>query len=166
MNVFVRKFISSWAVAGLLVMVSPSFAAAAEPSLNVEVRLVLGSEDGKPIPADFKKMDAALAKTLSRSFRWTEYYEGKPQKVQAPAQQSQKVKLDEECSIELKNLGGSKIEVKYFVGTKQIGKTVNTLPPQNWLTVGSVDKSNSAKFVMMRLVPEKAAKKETKESRN
>ncbi len=166
MNASVCKFVSTWAAAGLLAAASPLFAASPEPPLNVEVRLVLGTDTLKSAPADFKKMDPALAKTLSRSFRWSEYYEGKPQKVQAPAQQSQKVILDQDCSIELKNLGKSRIEVKYFSGAKEIGKTVNTLPPQNWLTLGSVDKSNSAKFVMIRLVPEKAAKIETKEPKN
>ncbi|MSR42504.1 MAG: hypothetical protein EXS29_01820 [Pedosphaera sp.] len=166
MNVLIRTFFSPLAVVALLVLAVPSRVLAAEPILNVEVRLVWGTDDAKSPHADFKKMDPKLAETLRRSFRWTEYYEGKMQKVQAPSETSQRVTLADDCYVELKNLGKSKIEVKYFTGTKQIGKTVNTLPPQNWLTVGSVDKSNSAKFVMMRLVPEKAAKKETKEPKN
>ncbi len=166
MNTFARTFFSPLAVVGLIAMAAPSRVMAAEPVLSVEVRLVWGTDATQSPHADFKKMDPKLAETLRRSFRWSEYYEGKMQKVQAPSQTSQKVTLADDCYVELKNLGKSKIEVKYFSGAKQIGKTVNTLPPQNWLTVGSVDKSNSAKFVMMRLVPEKAAKKEVKELKN
>jgi hypothetical protein len=159
-NILIRILFS------LLVLTAPLRSWAADPTLNIEVRLVWGSDGAKPPHADFKKVDPKLAETLRRSFRWSEYYEGKPQKVQAPSQASQKVALAENCMVELKNLGKSKIEVRYFSGTKEIGKTVNTLPPQNWLTVGSVDKNNSAKFVMLRLLPEKAAQTDGKELKN
>jgi hypothetical protein len=132
----------------LLFFANPSEASAAD--LKVEAKLVWGTnETNSP---NHKPVDSALAKKLSKVFKWHNYFEVNRQIATVPQNQTTNVNMSSKCVLEVKNLGNSRVEVKLIGKGKLVSKNAQTLTPGEDLIVAGDDKNDSAWFVVIRSV--------------
>jgi hypothetical protein len=119
--------------------------------LKVEARLIWGANDEKE-NVKFEPLDPALSDKLHRMFKWKNYYEVTNKTAGVPLNKSSDLKMSDTCTIQVKNLGASRIEVSCIGHGKQIHKGAYTLVPPQWLVLGGNGTNNTAWFVGLRAV--------------
>ena len=119
--------------------------------LKVEARLTWGANDEKE-NVKFEPLDPALSDKLHRMFKWKNYYEVTNKTAGVPLNKSSDLKMSDTCTIQVKNLGASRIEVSCIGHGKQIHKGAYTLVPPQWLVLGGNGTNNTAWFVGLRAV--------------
>jgi hypothetical protein len=128
------------------------FAAAAVASaadLRLEARLVWGTNDEKGGP-NCKPVDAGLATKLNGAFKWKSYFEITNQAARIPLNQTRDLKMSARCTLRVKNLGGSRVEINCIGEGKEVHKGAYTLTPPKWVTVGGDSTNNTAWFICLR----------------
>jgi hypothetical protein len=124
-------------------------AAARAADMNLEARLVWGTNDEKAGP-NCKPVDAELSASLHRTFKWTNYFEITKQVAAIPEKQTRDLKMSDRCTLRIKNLGGSRVEINCIGQGKQVHKGSYTLTPPSWLVLGGNDTNNTAWFIGLR----------------
>jgi hypothetical protein len=123
--------------------------AASAGDMNLEARLVWGTNDEKGGP-NCKPVDAELSASLHRTFKWTNYFEITKQVAAIPEKQTRDIKMSDRCTLRIKNLGGSRVEINCIGQGKQVHKGSYTLTPPSWLVLGCNDTNNTAWFIGLR----------------
>ena len=143
---FVRLLCLAALAAGLL------HARGGSGDLKLDVRLVWGAnEDRSPNPKH-KKLDGEVAKKLRKIFKWKNYFECYKEEVDVVLNGSRRIKLSDRCTIEVKFLGNSRIDVYLFGEGKFINRTSHSLPRGDWLMLAGDDKNDTAWFVVIKQV--------------
>jgi hypothetical protein len=124
-------------------------ASAKAGDMNLEARLMWGTNDENGGP-NSKPVDAELSATLHRTFKWTHYFEITNQLAAIPEKQTRDLKMSDRCTLRVKNLGGSRVEINCIGEGKEVHKRTDTLLHHNWLVVGGNDKNNTAWFIGLR----------------
>jgi hypothetical protein len=123
--------------------------AATAADLNLEARLVWGTNDEQGGP-NCKPIDADLSARLHGTFKWSHYFEITNHIAAIPEKQSRDIKMSDRCTLRVKNLGGSRIEVNCIGQGKEVHKGSYTLAAPNWLVLGGNDTNNTAWFIGLR----------------
>ena len=125
-------------------------AAANAADLKLEARLVWGTNDEKGGP-NCKPTDANLvAKLRGMHFDWKHYFEITNQIASIPLNQTRDLKMSAHCTLRVKNLGGSRVEINCIGDGKPVHKMVDTLTPPKWLAWGGNSTNNTAWFIGLR----------------
>jgi hypothetical protein len=128
--------------------------------VELEARLVWGTSDDKS-DANCKPMDSDLAGKLHGMFKWKNYYEITNKIATLELNKVRTLKMSDQCTLELKNVGGSRIEVNCIGQGKQVHKGSYTLDAPKWLVLGgNCDNHtayNTAWFIGIRAVDTKSA---------
>jgi hypothetical protein len=119
--------------------------------LKLEAKLVWGTNDDKD-HAKCKPVSPELAEKLNGMFKWKRYFEITNETAMVPVNQTRSLKMSEHCTLELKNVGGSRVEVHYVGDGKQVHQGAYTVVPPQWLVFGGNDKDNTAWFIGLRAV--------------
>ena len=131
----------------LLLALVPSVASASD--LRLEAMLIWGTNDEKsPVPS-YKPVDAAAAEKLRKVFKWKNYFVVTNQVKTIPSRGSSRFDLSKQCSIEITELEGPRVEVRLIGEGKEVNKTVKTINKGESFTYGKDDKNDSAWFVMI-----------------
>ena len=113
-----------------------------------EVRLIwANNEETSPDPTH-KKLDTNLTAWLKKSFRWSSYYEVNKTVLAIPASQMKEAKLSDVCTVKVKNLGDSRLELELWGKGKRVSKTIEKL--DKWIILAGEDKNETAWFVVIR----------------
>jgi hypothetical protein len=133
------------------------WAAASTPAadLKLEAKLLWGANDDKG-DSTCKEIDPGLAAKLHGMFKWKNYFEITNQTAAIALNKSADFKMSERCTLQIKNLGASRIEVSCFGQGKQVCKGDYTLAPPTWLVLGGNATNNTAWFIALRSVDPKA----------
>ena len=133
-----------------------SIPASPEGDLNLEALLVWGTNDeNSPNPAH-KPVEPALDRKLSKSpYKWKHYFEVNRQRATIAPNASKKIAMSDKCSLEVKNVGDSRIEVKLYGEGKQVCRQVEALPPGDTLILGGDAKNDTAWLVILKRVSPK-----------
>ena len=123
--------------------------AASAADMNLEARLVWGTNDEKGGP-DCKPVDAELSANLHRMFKWKNYFEITNQVADIPENKTRDLKMSDRCTLRIKNLGGSRVEINCIGEGKEVHKRADTLLPHTWLVLGGNDTNNTAWFIGLR----------------
>ena len=123
--------------------------------LKLEARLIWGSNDDKET-VKYEPLDPALSDKLHRMFKWKNYYEITNKTAGIVLNQSSDLKMSDSCTIRVKNLGASRVEVSCIGHGKQVHKGNYTLVPPQWLVLGGNSTDNTAWFVGLRAIDPKA----------
>jgi len=123
--------------------------------LKLEARLIWGANDDKET-VKYKPADPELSAKLHRMFKWKNYYEITNKTAGIAVNQSCELKMSDACTIRVKNLGGSRVEVNYIGHGKQVHQGAYALAPPQWLVVGGNDTADTAWFVGLRALDNKA----------
>jgi hypothetical protein len=130
-----------------------AFSATALPvraaDLKLEARLIWGANDDKETVA-YKPVDPELSGKLHRMFKWKNYYEITNKTAGIALNQSRDLKMSDACTIRVKNLGATQVEVSCIGQGKQVHKGTYTLVPPQWLVLGGNGNDNTAWFIGLR----------------
>jgi hypothetical protein len=134
--------------------------AARAGDLELEARLVWGTSDDKS-DARCKPMDPELAGKLHGAFKWKNYYEITNKVATLSLNKVRTVKMSDQLTLELKNVGGSRVEVNCIGQGKQVHKGAYTLDRPKWLVLGgncdNTTAYNTAWFIGLRAIDTKNA---------
>lgn len=122
--------------------------------LNLEARLIWGSNDEKE-SVKYEPLDPVLSEKLHRMFKWRNYFEITNKSASIALNKSAELKMSGACTIRIKNLGSSRVEVSCIGHGKQVHRGAYTLVPPQWLVLGGNDSANTAWFVGLRAVDAK-----------
>jgi hypothetical protein len=123
--------------------------------LKLEARLIWGANDEKET-VKYEPVDPALSDKLHRMFKWKNYYEITNKTAAIAVNKSADLKMSDACTIRVKNMGSSRVEVSCIGHGKQVHKGDYTLTPPQWLVLGGNVTNNTAWFVGLRAVDPKA----------
>lgn len=124
-------------------------AAANAADLKLQARLVWGTNDEKGGP-HCKPVDMGLFDKLHGTFKWKSYFEITNQIASIPLNKSRDLKMSDRCTLRVKNLGGSRVEISCIGEGKEVHKGDYTLTPPNWVILGGNSKNDTAWFIGLR----------------
>ena len=128
-------------------------ASAAE--LKLEAKLIWGTNDETSPNPDHKPVDAQTAEKLRKVFKWKNYFVVNRVVKVVPSRGSNRFDLSKECSVEIKELEGPRVEVKLIGKGKEVHRTTKSLTKGESFTYAGDDKNESAWFVIISDLDEK-----------
>lgn len=143
------KFVGCFGCLLMLISTGAMKAAAAETKL--EIQLVWGTNDETSPDSTHKPLEAAMVKKLGM-FKWKKYFLVNRQTIPlSPAEQ--KVRLSEQCVVEMKNLGDSRYEINVFGKGKHVLKKTGKITSAAPFVIAGDDKNDCAWFILIREIP-------------
>ena len=137
----------------LLAFLGPAALAFVPPGLaediKVEARLIWGTNEDKSEKPKHKPVDEETAKRLRKIFKWKNYFLETAETAVIPHRQSKRIKLSQDCEIEIKEMQGAPVEVNTYGKGKWINKTTKSLNAGEWFILGGDDKNECAWFVIV-----------------
>ena len=124
-------------------------------NLKLEAKLIWGSDDEKSPNPDHKEVDAATREKLCKVFKWKHYFVVNRVVKEVPSRSSNQFKLSQDCTIEIKELEGPKVEVKLIGKGKEVHKTTLTISKGQSVVYSGDDTNQSAWFVIITELDEK-----------
>jgi hypothetical protein len=138
-----------------LLLLANSFPSAFAADLNLEAKLIWATDDEKSPDANHKPVDQATAEKLRKVFKWKNYFVVNRVTKVVPSRGSSKFELSKDCTVEIRELEGPRVEVTLIGKGKQVNKTTKTLTKGEWFTYAGDDKNQSAWFVIVAELDEK-----------
>lgn len=148
-----RRFFNLLLFAIIMACTAASHAA----DLKIEARLIWGANEGSGVKLE--PVDISLSSKLHRMFKWSNYFEITNTAANIPLNQSRDLHMSDACTIRVKNLGNSRVEVSCIGKGKQVHKGAYTLVPPKWLILGGNDSADTAWFIGLRAVTPNTDKK-------
>lgn len=122
-------------------------------TLKLQVQLIWGTGDDhspdpkhKPLEADVK------AKLKDLPLKWSNYFEVNRKDFEVQASAATKVPLSEKCELEVKSVGGSKLEVALFGKGKETLRRTQTLEKGEMLVLGGNAPNSTAWLVVLKRI--------------
>ena len=123
--------------------------------LKLEAKLIWGTNDEKSPNPEHKQVDGVTKEKLCKVFKWKNYFIVNRVTKPVPSRGSNHFKLSDECTIEIKELEGPKVEVKLIGKGKEVHKTTLTISKGQSVVYSGDDKNQSAWFVIITELEEK-----------
>ena len=141
-------------MAGVVLFCASSFLArCGSADLNLLAQLVWGTNNEKPGDPKLKEVDPGVAEKLRKVFKWKNYFEVKRQSFTVAVGSPKKVKMSDDCEIEVQNLGNSSIEVKLYGKGKLAVRKTQKISSSELLVLAGDDKDDTAWFVVLSRPP-------------
>jgi hypothetical protein len=147
-----RKFLTCSLLAWLCSVAAVPGTQAAD--MKVEAKLVWGANDDKG-DGKCQPVDNDLASKLHGMFKWKNYFEITNQAAAIALNKTSELKMSDRCTIQVKNLGDSRVEVNCIGQGKEVCKGAYTLNPPTWLVLGGNATNDTAWFIALRAVDQK-----------
>ena len=126
--------------------------AAGAEELKIDAKLIWGTNDEKSPDSAHKPVDKAMTARLRKVFTWKNYFVVNSQNVTIPSRSTRQIKMSKQCTIEITELEGPKVEVKLIGDGKPVNKTVKALSKGECFTIAGDAKNESAWFVIITQV--------------
>jgi len=123
--------------------------------LKLEAKLIWATNDDKSPDPNHKPVDAATAEKLRKVFKWKSYFVVNRLVKVVPSRGSNRFELSKQCTVEIRELEGPRVEVKLIGDGKEVHKTTKALSKGEWFTYAGDDKNESAWFVIITELDEK-----------
>ncbi len=137
----------------LLCLLSVTDLSAAE--LTIEARLIYGTNYEKISDPKCKPLDSQTADKLKKVFTWKKYFEVKRETAVVKSRSNKKITLSPQCTIDVKELAGPKVEVTLIGEGKPVNKTTYPLSKGESFTIAGDLKDGSAWFILITELDEK-----------
>ena len=124
-------------------------------NLNLEAKLIWGTNEDKSPNTDHKEVDSATKEKLRKVFKWKNYFVVNRIVKPVPNRGTNRFELSKECTIEIKELEGPKVEVKLIGKGKEVHKTALTITKGQSVVYSGDDKNETAWFVVITELDEK-----------
>ena len=89
-------------------------------NLKLEAKLIWGTDDDKSPNPEHKEVDPVTREKLRRVFKWKNYFVVNRVLKEVPSRGSNKFELSKDCTIEIKELEGPRVEVKLVGKGKEV----------------------------------------------
>lgn len=133
----------------LLVFALAALDARAE-DLNLEAKLIWGTNSDKPPEPVIPEVDKPTADKLKNVFKWKHYYLCTKTNAFVASRSSKKIVLSKQCTVEITELPGTKVEVKLIGEGKPVNKIgIKALSREESLVIGGDDKNETAWFIVI-----------------
>lgn len=126
--------------------------------LKLEAQLIWGTNDPKPPKPEHKPVDDATSQRLRKVFKWKSYFIVNSQTKIVPSRGSNRFKLSDDCTVEITELEGPKVEVKLIGKGVPVHKSTKELQKGEWFVYSGDDKNESAWFIIIRDIVDKDKK--------
>lgn len=126
--------------------------------LKLEAQLIWGTNDPKSPKQEQKPVDDATAQRLRKVFKWNSYFIVNSQTKIVPSRGSNRFKLSDDCTVEITELEGPKVEVKLIGKGVPVHKSIKELQKGEWFVYSGDDKNESAWFIIIRDIVDKQKK--------
>lgn len=123
----------------------------ASNDLNLSAQLIWGTNNDKPDDPKLKDVAPDVAEKLRGVFKWKNYFEVNREDFKVGSSATKKVRMSNQCEIEVQNLGGSSVEVKLYGKGKLVVKKRQVIKAKELLVLAGDDKNDTAWFVIMTL---------------
>jgi hypothetical protein len=123
--------------------------------LKLEAMLIWGTDEAKSPKKEHVPVDDATAAKLRKVFKWKNYFIVNRQKKIVPSRGSNQFKLSNECTIEITELEGPRVEVKLIGKGVPVHKAVKELQKGEWFIYSGDDKHENAWFIIIKDLAEK-----------
>ncbi|HEY6166539.1 MAG TPA: hypothetical protein VI454_00775 [Verrucomicrobiae bacterium] len=127
----------------------PAVAGVKDDQVKLRAQLIWGTNDEKSPNPDHKDLNPELRKKLSGVFKWKNYFEVKNQEMAVPGKGTKRVRLSNQCEVEVKNLGSGMISAKLFGEGKLLVEQRQNFTLKEPLVLGGHDKNKTAWFVVL-----------------
>lgn len=128
----------------------PQVAFASAPAeARVQAVLVWGTNDTQPGGKSLKELDTKLRERLANIFKWRNYFEVNRMAASVAPNKPQTVKLNDDCSVEIKILPENHAEVRLISKGKTKVTQRHSLAKPDALVLAGDDKNNTAWFVVL-----------------
>jgi hypothetical protein len=117
--------------------------------LKIEAKLIWGTDDERSTNATHKLVDETLAKELRKIFKWKNYFVINQQNGVVPSRGTKQFQMSKQCTIEITELEGPKVEVKLIGQGKPVNKTTKALKRGEFFTLGGESENGCAWFVVV-----------------
>ena len=124
----------------------------ASADLHLQAQLVWGTNIDKPDDPKLKEVDSQVKDKLRGVFKWKNYFEVNRQNFTVTAAGPKKVKMSDQCEIEVQNLGNSSVELKLYGQGKMVVRKTQKIKAGELLVLAGDDKNDTAWFVVLSLV--------------
>jgi hypothetical protein len=125
--------------------------------LVLEAKLIWGTDDEKSPNKNHKPVDPATAAKFRKVFKWKNYFEVNRVVKKVPSRGSNQFKLSKQCTIEITELEGPRVEVKLIGEGQPVNKTIKTLSKGQSFTYAGDDKNDTAWFVVVTELDDREA---------
>jgi len=123
--------------------------------LKLEAKLIWATNDNTSPEPNHKPVDPATAEKLRKVFKWKNYFVVNRLVKVVPSRGSNRFELSKQCTVEIRELEGPRVEVKLIGEGKEVHKTTKSLSKGEWFTYAGDDKNESAWFVIITELDEK-----------
>jgi hypothetical protein len=122
-------------------------------TVKLEVLLVWGTNDDHSPNPKHKPVEAEVKEKLKElPLKWTHYFEVTRKSVELPPSSSNKVPLSPKCELQVKSLGGSRLEVILFGKGKETLRRTQALPKGEMLVLGGNAPNATAWLVVLKRI--------------
>lgn len=142
-------------VSAALLLLAGSTVQTFAANLKLEAKLIWGTDDAKSPNPEHKEVDPATKEKLRKVFKWKNYYVVNRITKPVPSRGSNKFELSKECTIEIKELEGPRVEVKLIGKGKEVHKTTLNIEKGQSVVYSGDDTNQSAWFVIITELAEK-----------
>lgn len=141
------RFSTAW----VLLALGCSHALAAEPNLKLEVQLVWATNDRQsPDPKHKPVAPEVLKKLKDLPLKWSNYFEVNRRSFQVPSTGTTNVPVSDKCSITVKRLSGSTLQLSYIGKGNTVETRIFALPRGDILAYGGNAPNATAWFVVLK----------------
>ncbi len=119
--------------------------------IQLEAQLIWGTNEATSPDASHKPVGPTVRKKLGElPLKWANYFEVKRVQFAVSSTSSHKETLSDKCEIEVKNLGGDKVEVTLYGKGQAVLQRSQPLPKGEILVLGGNAPNATAWFVTLK----------------
>jgi hypothetical protein len=121
--------------------------------LKLEAQLVWGTSDDRSPDPKHKPVEPAVRQKLKElPLKWSNYFEVNRKGFEVPAGGVGKAVLSDKCEIEVKSVGGARVEVTLLGKGKETLKRTQPLPKSEMLVLGGNAPNSTAWLVVIKRI--------------
>ena len=134
---------------GLLVLALATSARASD-EVKVQAQLVWGTNLKESSSKEHKPIDGKTAEDLKKVFKWENYFVIKTETIALVKGKEQKLKMSDQCSLEIKAVGDDKFEVLLMGKGERVAKGTQKMPPGEKVFLMGVSENESSWLVILK----------------
>jgi hypothetical protein len=139
-----------WFSSLMLLPLGVTRAAAGERPMTFEVQLIWGTNE-QPTDPKLKPVTTEVSKFLKKSpLKWSNYFEVNRKEFALSAAGTTRVEVSDKCTVEIKKLTDSALEVSFIGKGKPVEKRIVTLPAGDMLVYGGNAPNETAWLVTLK----------------
>ena len=121
--------------------------------LKLEAQLVWGTKDDRSPNPKHKPVEPEVKQKLKElPLKYSNYFEVNRKVFEVPPASLSKVSLSDKCQLEVRSLGGSRIEVTLFGEGKETLRRTQSLPKREMLVLGGNAPDDTAWLVVIKRI--------------